>query len=91
MTFGGEGEMNTKPIYAAGALLVEWSQKNDCYFSASLEASDGRKLTWYDIASSSKKGKGTNRVYNVEPGMYYIKVITGAPPLCPWSIKISGQ
>ena len=90
MDFSGLGEKNTEAFYASGNLKVSWTVERDCFYSATLEATNGDLVrSQKEIMTAMNSGTGSNFVYAVEPGDYYIKMITGASPMCPWTITLA--
>jgi len=92
-TLAGDGQMSTDPLHLdAGHYEVHFTYGGTCYFAASLD-----RLTGGNVGGVGALGSGTGpvegdtNVYDVEAGEYYVDVITGPAPGCPWEITLSPQ
>lgn len=89
MTFRGDGVLNTESFYAVGSLRADWKLGGNCVFYAKITAADGRKAVFESLVDVDARGSGTNYVYNLEPGLYYIKAVGQSGPGCPWTITLT--
>jgi len=79
---GGDGETRQFTL-GGGSYTVRTEVGNDCYYSFTLrDPSDGSRVK--SVTSMSDVGSSTVSVHGVDPGTYYIDVITGSAPDCPW-------
>lgn len=81
----GDGEANTAPIQLNGDYRVVWTVGNDCFYGADLEGADRES-----IFTASEPGSGETFLYDLR-GEYYVQMITGPSPACPWSISFEGR
>lgn len=81
VNFSGEGEtIGTEKRILGGDYKISWETFGNCYYSADL--SSGESLfTAGDLASSN------SYLYDLAEGEYFLKVITGPVPNCPWQIS----
>lgn len=85
--------MNTTPTPStcpAVGNTVAYSFTGDCFYGSFLASADGSGFG-DSIASGSGPVDGNTNVYGVEAGTYYVKMITGPSPGCPWRIVLVRQ
>lgn len=86
-----DGQQNTDPFeLVGGRYSVEYSLTGSCSYSGYLRAPDDRPV-FESIANGSGPVDGTTNVYHVDPGTYYVRMITGPSPGCPWRIVLTRQ
>jgi len=81
-TLAGDG--NTAKAEMGGDYSFEWETAGDCYYGADLE--DGHESLFTADGATS----GTGYVYGLDPGKYYVEMITGPAPGCGWTITFTG-
>jgi hypothetical protein len=87
VSFKAKGKIQSEPFELSGNYLVSFSTLNDCaYFVDAVSTSTGFST---DLWSADTKMTGETYVYGIESGSYYFKAITGAPPMCPWDMKLT--
>jgi hypothetical protein len=90
LTLEGGGDMSTDPFQLdGGRYAVHHSSGGDCFYGASLEATGVDVLAMHELGTGTGPVEGDTNAYNVEPGEYYARVITGPPPDCPWTITLT--
>lgn len=86
-----DGEHNTAPFeLAGGRYVVEYAFASDCYYSARLIPVDDGAYG-EALATGTDAVSGTTNVYRVKAGTYYVRMITGPVPGCPWRIVLTRQ
>ena len=83
LSFGLAGDGNTARAEMGGDYSFEWETAGDCYYGADLEGGNESLFT-ADSATS-----GTGYVYDLEPGEYYVQMITGPAPGCGWTVTFT--
>lgn len=79
----GEGDTNTFSL-SGGSYEIRTEVGNDCYYSFTLrDPSDGSRVD--RITTMSEPGSNTVSLHGISSGTYYVAVITGPAPACPWS------
>jgi hypothetical protein len=89
VTLSGDGEMKSKRVALKGDYSVSWKTLGSCYYSADLESGSGSGLGESVFTASDRPTSGTNNVYGLEAGNYYLDVITGPAPRCGWSATLT--
>jgi hypothetical protein len=85
-TLSAKGSGNTvKFNLAGGDYTVNYNFSGPCFYGAHLQQSPNRGTA---LASGTGPIKGTNNVYGVAAGSYYIYMISGSAPDCPWTITL---
>ena len=79
--YSGQGETNgtVKKIFT-GNYKVNWITQGECYYSARLSSGDR-------IFSVDGTASGFDYLYDIKEGDYFLSMITGPSPSCPWSIQ----
>jgi hypothetical protein len=87
----GQGDGQTAPLEVpAGTYAVHYNFGADCFYGGTLERTDGG-FELIDLGSGQGPLEGDTFVYNVEGGEYYVAMITGPAPGCPWEITLTPQ
>jgi hypothetical protein len=94
VTLTGEGEMSTDPFdLAGGDYKVAFDFQGSCYYSATMYEQDAEPGSIDGIPEEVGSGDGPvagdTNAYRVESGSHYVRVITGPPPGCPWTITLT--
>lgn len=88
-TIGANGELSTDPFdIDGGRYVVTYRLDGDCYYSARLSPVEG-DLIPESLAVGRGPVEGEGNVYDVAPGSYYVEMITGPDPNCPWEITLT--
>ena len=82
VTFSGDGELSTLKQQLSGTYTIEWKTEGPCYYAGELL---GDQNFGTQAFTANNPTSGTNQVYDLRPGSYYMSVVTGAVPDCPWS------
>ncbi|MGK2852756.1 MAG: hypothetical protein ACSLE3_01395 [Microbacteriaceae bacterium] len=92
VTLSAEGEQNTAPFHLdGGSYAVTFTFSGGCYYGADLQGASTDPGRPESLASGSGPVDGTTNVYKVDEGEYYVEMITGPPPSCPWSITLTAR
>jgi hypothetical protein len=85
ITLEGEGDGDTESFsLSGGSYTIVTEVGNDCFYSFTLrDVTDGSRVE--DITSMDEAGSTTVSLHGIEAGTYYVGVITGPAPSCPWS------
>jgi len=83
LSFALAGDGNTARAEMGGDYSFDWETAGGCYYSADLEGGHESLFT-ADGATS-----GTGYVYDLDPGEYYVQMITGPAPGCGWTITFT--
>jgi hypothetical protein len=80
----GKGDGATRSFsLGGGSYAVTTEVGNDCFYSFTLkDPSDGSRVE--SITSMTEPGSTTVSLHGIDPGSYYVDVITGPAPSCPW-------
>jgi hypothetical protein len=88
-TLTGTGANKTESFRLNGDYTVTLNTASDCYYGFSIDrTSDGNMeehLGSHDGADST-----STRIYAVPSDSYFVDVITGPSPSCPWTVTIKG-
>lgn len=87
VVLAADGANATAPFYLAGGTYRSTWQTfgpGDCYHSAKLKPG-----FLVDVMTASGISQGETYVYDIEPGEYYVDVITGPSPRCRWQITLT--
>lgn len=85
-TLSAKGSANTvKFNLARGDYTVNYNFSGPCFYGAFLWDSPNHGT---DLASGTGPIKGTANAYGVDAGSYYIHMISGSAPDCPWAITL---
>jgi hypothetical protein len=88
-TLKGTGEKSTNPFQLNGDYAVVIRTSGDCYYAFDIDrTSDGH--TQESLGSHDGEDDTATRIYAVPSGSYFIDVITGPSPSCPWTVTIKG-
>ena len=86
-TLSAKGATNTRKFTLAGGdYTVTYNFSGSCFYGANLQQSASGGT---DLASATGPIKGTNNVYGVTAGSYYIYMISGPAPDCPWTLTLT--
>lgn len=85
VTWEGQGDGSSARAALEGDYAVAWETFGDCTYYGDLE--DGGE----DLFSASDITTGTNYIYGIAAGEYYIDVITGPAPGCGWKVTLTPQ
>lgn len=85
--YSGQGETNgtVKKIFT-GNYQVNWITQGECYYAARLSSALDR-FKGDSIFQAQGTATGSDYLYDIEEGEYFLSVITGPSPSCPWSIQ----
>lgn len=80
----GQGDGATRSFdLSGGSYDVTTQVGNDCFYSFTLkDPADGSRVE--SITTMSEPGSTTVSMHGIDPGTYYVDVITGPAPSCPW-------
>ena len=85
-TLSAKGSGNTvKFNHAGGDYTVTYNFSKSCFYGAYLWQSPYQGT---DLVSGTGPLKGTTNTYGVPAGSYYIHMISGSAPDCPWTITL---
>jgi hypothetical protein len=89
VTLSGDGDQNTDTFQLnRGDYEVAYSFTGNCYYGGTLRDPDGDFL-YEDLGSGSGPVSGNTNVYDLDGGTYYVDLITGPAPSCPWLITLT--
>lgn len=92
LVFSAAGEQQTAPVQvAAGNYSVHYKFDGPCYYSGQLEPTDPDSFEMLDAGTGSGPVEGDTNLYNVEGGEYFVGMITGPAPGCPWTVTLTPQ
>jgi hypothetical protein len=85
ITLEGEGDGDTASFsLSGGSYSIVTEVGGECFYSFTLEdLADGSRVE--SITTMDEPGSTTVSLHGIEPGDYYLGVITGPAPSCPWS------
>lgn len=84
------GEQSTEPFTLAGGRYVAmWELDSDCFYSLALKSPEGPGRV--DVGGGDEPGRYRDNLYDIEPGEYYLNVITGPPPNCSWRLTLRSK
>lgn len=84
----GGGQLNTDPFQlAGGSYTTEYTLGGSCFYGARLEPAPSG-VGGDGLFSVDGPRQGSNRVYGVKSGSYFVDMITGPAPGCPWTVTI---
>lgn len=90
VTLTGQGQEATDPFeLAGGSYLVAYDFQQDCFYGAVLKDPSGQDFVYENVGTGSGPVKGETNLYDIDPGTYFVDVITGPPPGCPWSVTLT--
>lgn len=88
VTVSAEGENTSDPFtLAAGRYTVHYRYGGSCYYAPSIEALSGGVGDFY--ASGDGPVEGDTNLYEVQDGQYFVEMITGPSPGCPWMLTFT--
>lgn len=89
LSWSGTGQQRTDRFHlTGGSYKATWRFGADCSYFTSLKLADGTQGS-EDIGNARGPIDGTNNLYGIEAGDYYVDVNTGPAPGCPWTITLS--
>jgi hypothetical protein len=87
ISFSGLGETSgTEKATFAGSYKVNWKTEGNCYYSGDLKGGELASFDYINAFSVQDPAEGTSNLYDIPAGQYFLKVITGPTPMCPWSV-----
>jgi hypothetical protein len=86
VTYSGEGDVITAPQHLEGDYRVDWTTGGDCTYYGHVEPG-----SFMEAFSASAATSGTSYLYDLTPNDYYLDVITGPAPSCPWTATFTPQ
>lgn len=90
-TFDGKGDGRTSAVEMAGGnYVVSYDFEGDCFHGGHLRRADGSLSGAKSLASGSGPMRGTDHIYGVKAGRYFVEMISGSAPGCPWQIVLTG-
>lgn len=90
-TVGLKGEGNTAPMTLSGGdYRIDWKTGGNCYYGVDLTPTRGPSYAGDSLFTADKRTSGTQYLYGVKGGDYFIEAITGPPPGCPWEVTFIG-
>lgn len=90
VTVEADGGGNSAPFNLTGGdYRVTVITGGPCYFAFDLRpVPEGRRTS---ITRMDEAGEATTYLYGIGAGRYYMSVITGPVPQCPWSVTLDTQ
>ncbi len=79
----GAGQSEPFPMNR-GNYKISYQTFKDCVYYADLELVSGERFS-ESVFKADAAVEGTNNIYNIDQGLYYISVITG--PSCAWEVE----
>lgn len=90
LTFAGDGQQNSEPfILLSGAYIATWEGTGSCFYGPSLNRSEGGLAGLHDLGSGKGPIKHTENIYGVQADGYFLHMITGPAPGCPWTLTLA--
>jgi hypothetical protein len=90
MRFEAGGETQTEPFnLTGGSYHSRFKFSGDCYYSVSLNRTDGEYVANGELGSGMGPIEGETNLYNLQTAEYFIKAITGPAPGCKWEITLT--
>jgi hypothetical protein len=90
LTWKGQGQQSTSVFQLAGGDYTEtWRFSGACFYGGNLNPKDGSP--GQTLGSGMGPVSGSDNLYNVAAGTYYIEMISGPPPSCPWTFTLQQQ
>lgn len=84
----GGGDGNTEPFaLRGGRYKLTYEYGGDCYYSASLRTTQDAAAD--DLPTGNGPISGDGNLFGVEAGDYFLNMITGPAPGCPWKVVIT--
>ena len=92
MEFSGDGQRAGEPFeLAPGNYLAAYSFDGDCFYGATVKPTDPDAFEFLDAGNGMGPLSGDTNLYGVEGGEYFLDMITGPPPGCPWKVTLTPQ
>lgn len=89
LSWSGTGAQKTDRFHLpGGAYKATWRFGADCSYFTSLKLADGTQGS-DSIGDARGPIDGTNNLYGIEEGDYYVDVNTGPAPGCPWTVTLT--
>lgn len=89
LTFTGNGEHNTDPFrLTGGSYISKWKGTGDCFYGAALRLATGELGGQHDLGGGDGPGEGTQNLYGVAAGEYFVHMTSGTPGNCPWTLTL---
>jgi hypothetical protein len=91
VTIEGGGDGNSAPFYLAGGeYRATVTFGGNCVYYIDLEDTTGEQRS-KDVGNASEALTLENFLYEVKEGRYFLSVISGPVPRCPWSVTLESQ
>jgi len=91
ITIEGGGDGNSAPFYLAGGeYLATVTFGGNCTYYIDLKDTTGEQRS-KDVGSALEALTLENFLYGVNEGRYFLSVISGPVPRCPWSVTLESQ
>lgn len=85
--FSGLGATSgTEKATFIGSYKVNWKTEGNCYYAGHLKGGDLPSFDYINAFSVDDSAEGTTNLYDIVEGEYFLKVITGPTPNCPWRV-----
>lgn len=92
VTLEADGDRTTDIFRLSGGdYTVTYNYSGDCFYGPSLESHDEDFAKQESLPSGSGPVSGEDNLFNVAPSDYFIDMISGSPPDCPWSVTLTRQ
>jgi hypothetical protein len=88
-TLEGGGERATEAFRLEGDYVVTITTGSDCFYGFDLDNADTSR-TEESLGLMDEPGSMTTNLFAIPSGRYFIDVITGPAPSCPWTVTIEG-
>lgn len=90
----GQGDGQTPPLdVPAGNYAVHYQFDGTCFYGGTLVPIDSADPLDFpqDLGTGTGPVAGDTNIYDVPGGTYYVKMITGPAPGCPWTVTLTPQ
>lgn len=90
--FSGAGQKNSDPVQIrGGSYIVTWKGSGTCFYGASLNPTSGGPGGRHSLGSGTGPIEQTDNVYGVPAGEYFLEMISGPAPGCPWTLTLEAR
>jgi hypothetical protein len=90
VTLSSGGQQATAPFHLEGGrYTVHYRFGGNCYYGADLESTSADASVHEDVGTGMGPVEGDTNIYGIESGEYYVDMITGPVPDCPWEIVLT--
>jgi hypothetical protein len=90
VTLGAGGQQATAPFRLdGGRYTVHYRFGGDCFHGGTLQSTSTDAFVYEDVGTGTGPIEADTNVYGIESGEYYIDMITGPAPDCPWEIVLT--